>query len=76
MARIEAGEKLSRFGHDGITFENREKRLPHKPKGYYHEYVHPTTGVSGPGPQRVILGEEGEIWFTHDHYRTFKRVNP
>lgn len=76
VARIRAGEKLSRFRHDGITFENREKKLPAKPKGYYHEYVHPTPGVSGPGPQRVVAGEAGDMWYTHDHYRTFKKIAP
>ncbi|MGV3609246.1 MAG: ribonuclease domain-containing protein [Planctomycetaceae bacterium] len=76
VERIRAGEKLSRFRHDGITFENREKKLPAKPKGYYHEYVHPTPGVSGPGPQRIVAGESGEMWYTYDHYRTFEKIAP
>ena len=74
LKRIEAGERL-RFSHDGATFENREGRLPQKPAGYYREYVHPTPGLSGPGPQRVVIGQKGETFYTPDHYRTFQRVD-
>ena len=75
LQRIERGEKL-RFSHDGIVFENREQRLPKKGAGYYHEYVHPTPGQEGPGPQRIIQGKGGETFYTHDHYRTFQRLDP
>ena len=74
LQRIERGEKL-RFSHDGIVFENREQRLPKKGAGYYHEYVHPTAGQEGPGPQRIIQGKGGETFYTHDHYRTFQRLD-
>lgn len=74
LARIERGEKL-RFSHDGIVFQNRERRLPKKPSGYYHEYVHPTESIGGPGPQRIVTGKEGEIFYTHDHYETFLRLD-
>jgi guanyl-specific ribonuclease Sa len=73
IARIEAGERL-RFSNDGSVFENRERRLPRKISGYYHEYVHPTPGLSGPGPQRVIVGAGGEIYYTADHYRSFTSI--
>ncbi len=73
LERIERGDRL-RFAHDGSKFANREGRLPHKPAGYYHEFVHPTPGISGPGPQRIIVGREGEIYYTHDHYQTFLRI--
>jgi filamentous hemagglutinin len=73
LARIERGETL-RFSHDGVVFENRENRLPRKPGGYYHEWVQPTEGERGPGPQRIITGEGGDAWYTFDHYRSFKRI--
>jgi guanyl-specific ribonuclease Sa len=73
LDRIERGERL-RFSHDGITFENREKRLPYAPSGYYREFVHPTKGDTGPGGQRVVVGRKGEVYYTPDHYRTFRRV--
>lgn len=74
LQRIERGEKL-RFSHDGIVFENREQRLPKKGAGYYHEYVHPTEKVGGPGPQRIVKGKGGEVFYTHDHYHTFLRLD-
>jgi ribonuclease T1 len=73
LARIEAGRKL-RFKNDGSVFQNRERRLPRQREGYYREWVHPTPGLSGPGPQRVVTGEKDEAYYTPDHYRTFERV--
>ena len=73
LDRIERGEHL-RFSHDGIVFENREHRLPAKPAGYYHEFVHPTPGEDGPGSQRVVMGSQGEVYYSPDHYRTFRRI--
>ncbi len=46
---------------------SREGRSP----GYYREYVRPTPGVSGPGPQRIVVGRGGEMYYTSDHYQTF-----
>lgn len=74
LARIERRERL-RFSNDGSVFQNRERRLPRRESGYYHEYVHPTPGLSGPGPQRIVTGAKGEIYYTPDHYRTFQRLD-
>jgi len=73
LRRIAAGEH---FPHrdDGTVFQNRESLLPPKPSGHYHEYVHPTPNLRGPGPQRVILGADGEVFYTPDHYNTFRRL--
>ena len=73
LARVAAGRKL-RFANDGTTFQNRERRLPQKPAGYYREWVVPTPGESGPGPQRLVTGDDGEVWYTKDHYRSFQRI--
>ena len=73
IERIAAGRRL-RFPNDGTTFQNRENRLPRRPPGYYREWVVPTPKEPGPGPQRLITGEEGEVWYTHDHYRSFRRL--
>ncbi len=79
MARIERGESHS-HRNDGSVFRNRPPSrgaaplLPLKPEGYYREYVHPTPGIGGPGPQRVVLGENGEVFYTPDHYLSFVRV--
>ena len=74
LERIAAGKRL-RFPNDGAPFQNRERRLPRKPSGHYREWVVPTPGESGPGPQRLVTGEDGEVWYTADHYRTFRRIN-
>lgn len=73
LARIDRGERLG-FRNDGSVFGNRERRLPRRDAGYYREWVHPTPGQSGPGAQRVVTGAEGEAYYTHDHYRSFRKV--
>lgn len=75
VERIRNGETLDRYRNDGSTFQNRERRLPKQPEGYYREWVHRTPKVNGPGPQRVISGRSGELWYTPDHYRTFVRLD-
>ncbi len=73
IARIERGEA---DGHrnDGATFQNREGRLPSKPRGYYREFVVRTPGMRGVGPQRLVIGRDGDAWYTSDHYRSFVRL--
>ncbi|MDX2147681.1 MAG: RHS repeat-associated core domain-containing protein [Planctomycetota bacterium] len=67
---------------DGTNFENRplpgriSPELPARPTGYYTEYVHPTPGVNGPDPQRVVVGRGGEMYYSPDHYGTFIPLNP
>lgn len=73
--RIQAGRTLDEFRNDGSTFQNRERRLPRQRAGYYREFVHPTPGLSGPGPQRIVAGEKGELYYTPDHYESFQRLD-
>ncbi len=73
LARIDRNERLE-FPHDGTVFQNREGRLPSKSADHYREWVHRTPQVSGPGPQRVVTGEDGEAYYSPDHYETFKRI--
>ncbi|MDC3958221.1 hypothetical protein KEG38_30460 [Polyangium jinanense] len=61
--------------NDGSVFRNREGKLPSERPDYYREYVHPTPGVSGPGPQRIVVGDGGEIYYTPDHYGSFIRLD-
>ena len=74
LARIGRNERLD-FPNDGAVFQNRERRLPQKPRGYYREYVHPTPSLGGPGPQRIVRGDGGEAYYTPDHYRSFQRLH-
>ena len=73
LERIERGISHS-HRNDGSVFGNREGRLPRQPRGYYREYVHPTPGHRGPGARRVVIGQGGEVYYTHDHYESFVQV--
>jgi guanyl-specific ribonuclease Sa len=61
--------------NDGVVFHNLEHRLPAEPDGYYHEFTVPTPGMSTRGARRLITGENGEFWYTSNHYDTFERVD-
>ena len=62
------------YDRDGIVFGNRERLLPLQAEGYYHEYTVVTPGSSDRGARRIIAGERGELYYTDDHYDSFKRV--
>ena len=66
------------FDRDGIVFGNRERVLPAKPRGYYHEYTVKTPGVRGRGAIRIVCGGDQapvrECYYSDDHYRTFRRI--
>lgn len=73
MRRIEAGER-DPHRNDGGVFGNLEGLLPGRPRGYYREFVVRTPGISHAGPQRVVIGDGGEVYFTSDHYASFVRI--
>lgn len=73
LDRIARGER-DPHSNDGTVFSNREGQLPKQPRGYYREYVVRTPGLSSVGPQRLIIGKDGETYYTPDHYRSFQRV--
>ena len=43
-------------------------------RGYYREYTVPTPGVSHRGARRIVVGRQGELYYTSDHYRSFRRI--
>ncbi len=63
-----------RYPQDGTVFGNFEGRLPAHPAGYYHEYTVPTPGSSDRGARRLVVGEGGDVYYTDDHYGTFRQV--
>lgn len=77
LQRIEAGGP---FDHrqDGAVFQNRERRLPQQPRGYYHEYTVETPGSRDRGARRIVSGGEPpvEYFYTDDHYGSFRRFVP
>ncbi|KGM54034.1 hypothetical protein N800_05505 [Lysobacter daejeonensis GH1-9] len=64
-----------RYRQDGGVFQNRERRLPAQPRGYYHEFTVDTPGSDDRGARRIITGGNppSEYWYTDDHYRSFRR---
>ncbi|MFC4637024.1 ribonuclease domain-containing protein [Deinococcus hohokamensis] len=80
LARIARGGPFS-SSRDGATFGNRERRLPAAPRGHYREYTVPTPGERDRGARRLVCGGQpptttAECYYTADHYRTFRRVQP
>lgn len=62
------------YARDGVTFANREARLPREKRGYYHEYTVKTPGERTRGARRIIAGKGGELYYTDDHYNHFRRI--
>lgn len=66
------------YRQDGGVFQNRERRLPARPRGYYREYTVDTPGSDDRGARRIVTGGDPptEYWYTADHYRSFRRFDP
>jgi ribonuclease T1 len=69
-----------RYERDGIVFGNRERLLPPRSRGYYHEYTVPTPGASGRGARRIVCGGRRDApdacYYSDDHYRSYRRIRP
>jgi guanyl-specific ribonuclease Sa len=72
---IEKGGPYPYPRNDDVVFENREKRLPAKKSGYYHEYTVKTPGSADRGARRLITGQAHELYYTGDHYASFVVVD-
>lgn len=59
---------------DGAVFGNRERMLPPRERGWYREYTVHTPGARDRGARRVVAGRDGTLYYTDDHYRSFKRI--
>ena len=55
-------------------FGNFEKHLPARERGYYREYTVPTPGARSRGARRIVAGRDGELYYTDDHYNSFRRI--
>lgn len=73
IALIDAGGPFP-FSRDGVTFENRERILPLYNTGYYREYTVITPGASTRGARRIVMGDAGEMYYTDDHYDSFREI--
>jgi ribonuclease T1 len=70
---IDAGGPFP-YARDGAVFSNRERQLPARGRGYYREYTVKTAGARDRGPRRIVVGRDGERYYTDDHYQTFRRI--
>ena len=79
LQRIQDGGPFP-YSRDGVVFNNRERILPARPRGYYHEYTVPTPGLKTRGARRIICGSDvmsvSECYYSDDHYQTFRRIRP
>jgi ribonuclease T1 len=57
-----------------VAFQNRERLLPRRTSGYYHEFTVATAGESDRGALRIITGTSGERNWTDDHYESFRVI--
>ncbi len=81
LAAIRAGGPFA-SRRDGMTFGNRERLLPIRPRGYYVEFTVRTPGDRTRGARRIIAGrggtgdvrDSGEYYYTDDHYQSFRRI--
>ena len=62
------------YERDGVTFGNRERLLPPRERGWYREYTVRTPGERTRGARRIVAGRDGTLYYTDDHYRSFKRI--
>lgn len=62
------------YDQDGSTFQNRERLLPQKARGHYREYTVETPGSYDRGARRIVAGDDGELYWTDDHYDSFSEI--
>ena len=77
LALIQRGGPFP-YRTDGTTFQNRERLLPAKPRGYYREYTVPTPGSRDRGARRIVAGGNPPevFYYTADHYSSFRQIEP
>lgn len=82
LERIAANRSLPGRA-DGGVYRNRDRALPEQADpDYYREYVHWDAALASrfpgritfPGPQRVVVGKGGEVFYSGDHYATWSRL--
>ena len=70
---IDAGGPFP-YAKDGSMFGNFERELPRHERGFYHEYTVRTPGERDRGARRIVTGQGGEVYYTDDHYNSFRAV--
>jgi ribonuclease T1 len=62
------------YAKDGAVFGHIERRLPTRTRGCYREYTVRTPGENDRGGRRIVAGSGGDVYWTDDHYETFRQV--
>jgi ribonuclease T1 len=66
------------YEKDGVVFGNRERLLPPRQRGYYHEYTVPTPRAHNRGARRIVCGgplrRTDNCYYSDDHYASFNRI--
>ncbi|MCE1178761.1 MAG: ribonuclease [Micrococcales bacterium] len=62
------------YRRDGAVFLNRERILPKQRRGYYLEYTVRTPGEDDRGARRIVSGDDGDRYYTDDHYVSFRQI--
>lgn len=58
----------------GDRFGNREKKLPNKSGRKYYECDIDTLGAKKRGAKRMIYSNDGLIYYTKDHYKSYIKM--
>lgn len=58
----------------GSRFGNREKRLPTASGRVYYECDIDYNGERGRNAKRIVYSNDGLIYYTEDHYKTFEQL--
>lgn len=58
----------------GDRFGNYEEKLPTAPGRVYYECDINTNGKSSRGAERIIYSNDGLVYYTPDHYESFKQL--
>ncbi len=62
------------YRQDDAVFGNRERLLPARASGYYREYTVETPGSPDRGARRIVVGANGDRYYTSDHYDSFREI--
>ena len=62
------------YSQDDGVFGNREGILPARASGYYREYTVETPGSPDRGARRIVVGADGDQYYTADHYDSFREI--
>ncbi|PSM40116.1 ribonuclease N [Streptomyces dioscori] len=73
LALIDTGGPFP-YAKDGSVFGNFERELPRHERGHYREYTVRTPGERDRGARRIVTGRDGEVYYTDDHYNSFRAV--